>query len=271
MKKTWIQIYEVQKPAEAGVLVSLGVDHIGSVLVSEDRWKQPVIRRTVQAVQSSGAKSGIIPISKDPVKIFAALDYYRPDFVHLCDTLSPFPMERQTQLRDFDAHLSLQIDLKDRFPQIDIMRSLSVVRPGLSDAAVIQKNVLDFAHRLAPFSDFFLIDTLLSGASQPVEGFVGITGETCDWTIAKAVIDASPIPVILAGGISDENVYDAIIRLRPAGVDSCTKTNAVDRQGRPVRFKKDMKKVLRLVEEARRADAFLRANDTSGQDHAEGI
>jgi len=40
-------------------------------------------------------------------------------------------------------------------------------------------------------------------------------------------------------------------------VDSCTKTNAADKQGRPVRFKKDMKKVRQLVEEARRADEFM--------------
>jgi phosphoribosylanthranilate isomerase len=271
MKRTSIQIYEVQKPAEARALAAMGVDQIGSVLVSEDRWKQPAIRRTVQAVQDAGSKSGIIPISKDPVKIFLALDYYRPDFVHLCDTLSPFPKERQTLLSDFDALLSLQIDIKDRFPQIDIMRSLSIPRPDLPEAADIEKNVLDFACRFAPFSDYFLIDTLLAGISQPVDGFVGITGETCDWNIAAAVIAASPIPVILAGGISDQNAYDAIVRLRPAGVDSCTKTNAKDRQGRAIRFKKDMKKVRKLVDEVRRADAFLSGDDASEKPHAKRI
>jgi len=90
-----------------------------------------------------------------------------------------------------------------------------------------------------------------------VAGYVGITGETCDWDIAQAVIAASPIPVILAGGISDQNVFEAITRLKPAGVDSCTKTNARDRSGNPVRFKKDMKKVRKLLEEARRADALI--------------
>ncbi len=93
---------------------------------------------------------------------------------------------------------------------------------------------------------------------QPVAGYVGITGEVCDWDIAGAIITASPIPVILAGGISGENVFDAITTMKPAGVDSCTKTNAVDGQGRPIRFRKDMKKVRRLVEEARRADEYLR-------------
>ena len=271
MNKIIIQIYEVQKPKEAEALVSMGVDHIGSVIVSENRWKQPAVRRCVQTAQRGGAKSGIIPLSRNPVKIFTAIDYYRPDFVHLCDVISPFPRERQTIVRDFDAHLSLQVDIKDRFPQIDIMRSISIPRPGWPDAAQIQKNVLDVASRLAPVSDYFLIDTLLAGSTQPVEGFVGITGERCDWTIARAVIEASPIPVILAGGISDENVYEAIVKLKPAGVDSCTKTNASGRQGQPIRFKKDMNKVRRLIEEVRRADAFRQTNNSPGRHHAKGI
>ncbi len=265
MKKTLLQIYEVQKPKEAGALVELGVDHIGSVLVSESRWKQPAVRKTVQTVQEGKARSGIIPLTKNPAVIFAAIDYYRPDFVHLCDTLSPYPDDTATVVREYDALLTLQIDLKDRFPQIDIMRSLSIPQPGMPHADEVRKNILHFADLFAPVSDFFLIDTLLNGTHQPVAGYVGITGETCDWGIAAAVIGQSPIPVILAGGLSDQNVFEAIVRLKPAGVDSCTKTNAHDREGRPVRFKKDMKKVRRFVEEARRADMFL------NNPHAQGI
>jgi len=52
-------------------------------------------------------------------------------------------------------------------------------------------------------------------------------------------------------------VYEAVVSLQPAGVDSCTRTNAVDKNGQPVRFKKDMKKVRRFVEEVRRADRFM--------------
>ena len=36
---------------------------------------------------------------------------------------------------------------------------------------------------------------------QPVKGFVGITGKTCDWDIAADLVKKSRIPVILAGGI----------------------------------------------------------------------
>jgi phosphoribosylanthranilate isomerase len=261
MKKTIIQIYEVQKPKEAEALVDLGVDHIGSVLTDSDQLKNATIRKTVQVIQQAGAKSGLIPIFKDPEEIFQALDCYQPDFVHFCEALSPFPENKTAVARECDALLSLQSDVKKRFPQIAIMRSLSVPRASVSPIDGIQKNILRFAKLFAPASDYFLIDTLIGNpgdqSQQPVAGYVGITGEVCDWDIAGAIIKASPIPVILAGGISGENVFEAITTLKPAGVDSCTKTNAVDKQGRPVRFKKDMKKVRRLVEEARRADEVI--------------
>jgi phosphoribosylanthranilate isomerase len=265
MGKTIVQIYEVQKPKEAEVLVDLGVDHIGSVLLDQNKWRNATIRKTVNVIKQSRVKSGLIPLFKDAIKIFQALDYYQPNFVHFCDSLSPFPGNQATVIREFDALLSLQLDVKDRFPQIEIMRSLSVPEAGLSHTDDIQKNILRFAELFAPFSDYFLIDTLIGNPGdqslQPVAGYVGITGVVCDWNVAKAIIETSPIPVILAGGLSGQNVYDAVAELKPAGVDSCTQTNAQDKNGRPVRFKKDMKKVRRFVEEVRRADQLIQGED----------
>jgi phosphoribosylanthranilate isomerase len=37
------------------------------------------------------------------------------------------------------------------------------------------------------------------------------------------------------------------MRVKPAGVDSCTQTNALDNQGLSIRFKKDTTKVQKLV------------------------
>ena len=85
-------------------------------------------------------------------------------------------------------------------------------------------------------------------------GYVGITGDVCDWDIAIALVEASRIPVILAGGISPENVFDAIGRVKPAGIDSCTQTNVRDKRRRPIRFRKDFDRVRRLLDEVRRAE-----------------
>lgn len=242
-------------------MIALGVDHAGSVLLSRDSWKVTSIRKTIQEVQRAGAKSGLIPLFGDPLTVFRALDYYQPDFVHFCEALSIFPENKAPALREFDALITLQVDVKDRFPQIEIMRSLSVPQQGAAQESEVLNNILSLTKLLAPFSDYFLIDTIIGdqGAlqDQPLAGYVGITGEVCDWNMAHAIIKQSPIPVILAGGISDENVFDAIIKLHPAGLDSCTRTNAVDKEGKPIRFKKDLKKVKRMVEEVRRADSVL--------------
>ena len=92
---------------------------------------------------------------------------------------------------------------------------------------------------------------------QPVSGFVGITGNTCDWDMARRLVQDSRIPVILAGGISAENVSDGMTATRPAGIDSCTLTNACDGHGRPIRFRKDPGKVKHLVDAVRLAEEFL--------------
>ena len=114
-----------------------------------------------------------------------------------------------------------------------------------------------------PVSDYFLTDTLITkGAGllsdlQPVKGFVGITGKICDWDVAAELVRQSRIPVILAGGITPDNVFDGIVRVQPSGVDSCTGTNAVDTQGRSIRFKKDFAQVKRLIDAVRSAEKFL--------------
>ena len=131
------------------------------------------------------------------------------------------------------------------------MRSIQVGRPGAAKACPS----VELAKRLAEASDSFLIDTWTE--NEPVAGFVGITGQTCDRETARAVVEASPIPVILAGGLGPDNVAQAIREVRPAGVDSCSKTNAVGADGRPIRFTKDLAKVAAFVREARSAATDL--------------
>jgi phosphoribosylanthranilate isomerase len=47
----------------------------------------------------------------------------------------------------------------------------------------------------------------------------GGSGVTCDWEAARRIIGESSIPVILAGGLSPENLREAIGATAPAGVD----------------------------------------------------
>jgi phosphoribosylanthranilate isomerase len=68
--------------------------------------------------------------------------------------------------------------------------------------------------------------------------------------VARDLVQASRIPVILAGGIGPANARQGIEAVAPAGVDSCTRTNALDAGGNPIRFKKDPEKVRALIQAA---------------------
>jgi len=246
------QIYEVQTPAEAKQLIELGVDHIGSVIVSEDNWKVPLIKETIENIKETASKSSLIPLFKKQEIIFKILDYYSPDIVHFCDDLS----NHNNVKENYEDLLHLQQNVKEKFPGIMIMRSIPIPQSGMTETV----NTIKLARIFEPVSDFFLTDTLLTAKAnlstdqQPVNGFIGITGKTCDWGVACKLVKSSNIPVFLAGGISPDNVFDGIAYVRPAGVDSCTATNVKDENGVFIRFKKDFEKIKLFVKEVRRAE-----------------
>ena len=253
--KIIIQIYEVQTPSEAEKLIALGVDHIGSVIVSQKKWKIPVVKETINLSESTAGKNSLIPLFNDLETICRVLDYYKPDIVHFCEVLTL----QNGSMSTCEDLIVLQQNIKIKFPEIKIMRSIPISQPGVANL----ETTIELARLFEPVSDYFMTDTLLvkeSGISldqQPVEGYVGVTGQTCDWNIAAKLVESSSIPVILAGGLAPDNVYDGIVRVLPEGVDSCTRTNAVDSKGDSVRFKKDFDKVKRFVDETRRAEKTI--------------
>jgi phosphoribosylanthranilate isomerase len=265
MARLIIQIYEVQTAREAEALAAMGVDHIGSVVLSAADWKMPGLREAIAAVRAAGARSSLIPLFCDPEPIRRTLDYYRPDIVHFCDAL---PLGRDA--RPYCEQLiERQVRVKEEFPDTAIMRSIPIAPPGAAEGVP----TLEYGRWLQPATDFFLTDTLITGASgaaaadQPVSGFVGITGKTCDWNMARRLVQSSRIPVILAGGISPENASAALAATRPAGIDSCTLTNACGGDGRPIRFRKDLGKVKHLVEAVRRAEKCLQCAEERTSRH----
>jgi phosphoribosylanthranilate isomerase len=179
--------------------------------------------------------------------IFRSLDYYRPHFIHFCETLT----DEDGDEVDLEKYINLQNETKIRFPEIGVIRSIPIPVDGSGK----DFPTLSIARQLEKVSDLFLTDTWLG--KEPVKGFIGITGKLCDRKIARDLVTQSKIPVILAGGLSPENVYDSLVEIAPAGADSCTLTNKRDEEGKPIRFKKDFSRVKRFVEEIKRAEELL--------------
>ena len=72
----------------------------------------------------------------------------------------------------------------------------------------------------------------------------GGTGHTADWEAARAI--AAQYPIFLAGGLTPDNVAEAIAKVQPWGVDVASGVEIAPR-------KKDHAKVRQFIQEARKA------------------
>lgn len=94
--------------------------------------------------------------------------------------------------------------LRVGLPHLKIIRAVHVTGP----------EALPQARALARQVDALILDTY-----DPATGRHGATGRTHDWAISRAIVAEVPVPVILAGGLTPENVAAAIAAVRPWGVD----------------------------------------------------
>jgi phosphoribosylanthranilate isomerase len=88
--------------------------------------------------------------------------------------------------------------------------------------------------------------------APPVEGLPGGTGRTFDW---DALPRELPRPLVLSGGLTVENVGEAVRRVRPWAVDVSSGVEARGADGRPLKGVKDHARIAAFVESVRHADA----------------
>ncbi len=98
-------------------------------------------------------------------------------------------------------------------------------------------------------ADAFLLDTWSADAA-------GGSGTTFDWAIAKRAADLGRM--ILAGGLTPQNVGRAIIQVRPFGVDVSSGVESAPGV-------KDPAKIRAFVEAVRAADAELAATSSASR------
>ena len=130
--------------------------------------------------------------------------------------------------------------LKTLDPSLTVIKSLVV---GMRDHKALEAALSE----LSPFVDAFITDTF-----DPKTGASGATGKAHDWHVSRRLVELADRPVILAGGLTPENVKRAILEARPAGVDS--HTGVEDSAGR-----KSREKVQKFLLEANEAFDLAKA------------
>ena len=217
-----IQIYTMQSVDEALKITSLGVDHLGitpSNIGLPGEVNFSTAREIVEVVDNA-AVCVALTVESDIQAIVKMVQAVQPDILHLCGLESTFPPEEVRKLRDL-------------IPDIQIMQAVSVASPKALEEAMSCQEV----------ADFLILDT-----QAPYIAGIGASGETHDWNISRRIVEQMEIPVILAGGLSPDNVADAIHIVQPWAVDSLTHTNHFLPGGG---FQKDLKKIEQFVKAAK--------------------
>ena len=211
-----VQIYEVSSPTEAKELAKLGVDHTG-VLVGKGKYPRQLFIKNAKIIfqsLTSNTKKVALSLSNDLEEISEIIEQLNPDIFHLGITEEILSLSKVKEIRK-------------KYPKLKIMRSI----------AVVNEESIGLAKEYEEIADFLLLDTYKSQ--------LGATGEVHNWDISQKIVEAVKIPVILAGGLGPDNVAEAIKKVKPAGVDSKTKTDKINSH------EKDMDKVKEFVKIAK--------------------
>ena len=212
-----VQIYTLQSVEEALEVVSVGVDNIGITPASiglPGEISYETAKDICEKVED--ATKVALSVSSNIDEIVEMVQFVDPNVLHLCGE----PGELNT-----NGVKSLKERLQKYNKELPIMQAISVD----------DMSALDFAKEYEHISDYFILDT----STAAVQG-IGASGNVHDWNVSKAIVESVSIPVILAGGLSSENVQEAISTVNPWGVDSLTHTNKFLNDGS---FIKDIEKV----------------------------
>jgi phosphoribosylanthranilate isomerase len=225
-----VQIYSITSVPDAVATAEAGADLIGLVIAEPGVLPEAISNETARDIIAAirpRARASVLSLSDDRDEICAMVDAVRPDVLHL-------------NAREIEPEDCAWI--RERIAPVRLLRGI----------AVTAGETLTEVDAHQDCADYLMIDSGAKGAP-----FAGKSGETHEWKVSREVVKRSRLPVILAGGLSAENVAQAIAEVRPWGVDSFTHTDIPGRRG-----KKDPARVRAFIAASMRAFASLIESET---------
>ena len=215
-----VQVAGIHDRAEAEMLISAGIRWLGFPLCLAVHPQDLSVSDATAVIAAIGASARCVLITylDTATEVLALADTLGVNAVQLH---GPVPLMEVRRL-------------KHQRPDLFIIKSL-VVRED--NTAALQRSVTEFSAVVSAF---------ITDTHDPASGADGATGKTHDWQVSRELVARSPRPVILAGGLTADNVAEAIRTVRPAGVDVHTGVEGLD--GR-----KSLQKTTRFVEAAQAA------------------
>ncbi len=190
-----VKICCIQSIEEAWMAIEYGASAIGLVshmpsgpgVINEDLIAE------IAAVIPPGVTSVLLTSQQNPALIIERHQKCKTNAIQLCDRIS----------------LVTPKELQDTMPGVDIIQVIHVTG----------KESIDEAVSIAPFVNGIFLDS--GNKFLPVKELGG-TGRIHDWSISRMIRDRVETPIFLAGGLTPDNVADAIKQVEPFGVDVCS-------------------------------------------------
>jgi len=190
-----IKICCISSIEEAALAVECGASALGLVshmpsgpgVISDERIAE------ITATVPPAIGTFLLTSRQNVADIVAQQRFCRTNTIQICDHLTQ----------------GVYRDLKDALPGISVVQVVHVIGPeSVEEAARVSSHV-----------DAILLD---SGNQKLVVKELGGTGRIHDWTLSRAIRELIDIPLFLAGGLTPENVAQAIEEVGPYGLDLCS-------------------------------------------------
>jgi phosphoribosylanthranilate isomerase len=175
-----VKICGLTREEDAAASVKWGADMIGLIFApSPRRIGLPESKRVAGAVRGRACLVGVF-VDEDPSTVIRTVEETGLDMIQLHGEESP------DYCRSMPGEVIKSFRVKDR-------ESLERIEDYRDSAS------------------YLLLDTF-------IPGLAGGTGRTFDWSLTERM-SRQPIPWFLSGGISPENVSEAVKKCAPTGVD----------------------------------------------------
>lgn len=217
-----VQVFAIKSIQEMEMCFDAGLDRWGlevgkkGIMPSEMSFEKT---RQIFRATPTGYPKMALTIDTNIDELVEIVTETKPDLFHLCGDIEKLLPE--------DVY-----ELRKKIPGVEIIQAIPIIGPESLDIALAYEEVADIL--------------FLDSVAPDVKG-IGIAGVTHDWSISRKVVDTVKKPCILAGGLSPENVAEAIRAVRPWGVDSNTHTCF------PGTWKKDPDRLRRFNQAAKTA------------------
>jgi phosphoribosylanthranilate isomerase len=209
--KPRVKICCISNAEEAAMAIRYGASAVGLVsampsgpgVISEEAIAE------IAASVPPGVATFLLTCKHDSDAIIAQQKRCRVNTLQLCDHV------------ESGCHARL----REALPGISLVQVIHVTGPESVEEAI----------SVAPHVDALLLD---SGNQKLVVKELGGTGRTHDWRVSRRIVESVRVPVYLAGGLTPQNVANAIDQVRPFGLDLCSgvRTNGALDEGKLKQF-----------------------------------